>query len=253
MANALANVTALRPAKPVLPGYLAAILDREAAPDIGWQAPSEAWVAQREPALRTALDALKAALAPADEGFVREKLAVLGAYKGAPAGVAAEWKLRGHEYVRLLGHNPPDIWEDALDEWTLGSRWFPDTSDLNAIMHPRLMERRLRVERLEAMLRQMTKRQPAACAVWREKESAIKDAIGDDAFDVYLGTATPHEDDGTCLVLAVPNKQIGLSIRQKFGPILERLLQREVKVIVASWAGHAASARQAGQDTGARA
>ncbi len=237
MANALANVTALRPAKPVLPGYLAAILDREAAPDIGWQAPSEAWVAQREPALRTALDALKAALAPADEGFVREKLAVLGAYKGAPAGVAAEWKLRGHEYVRLLGHNPPDIWEDALDEWTLGSRWFPDTSDLNAIMHPRLMERRLRVERLEAMLKPKH-----AFTVWSEKEQAIKEAIGRDLFDVYLGEATPHSDDGTVLVLAVPNKQFGLQIRARFGPVLERVLAREVKFIVSSWSRHEASA-----------
>ena len=245
MANALANVTALRPAKPVLPGYLAAILDREAAPDIGWQAPSEAWVAQREPALRTALDALKAALAPADEGFVREKLAVLGAYKGAPAGVAAEWKLRGHEYVRLLGHHPADFWEDALDEWTLGSRWFPDTSDLNEIMHPRLMERRLRVERLEAMLKPKH-----ACTVWRQQEEAIKEAIGRDLFDAYMSYATPDSDDGKTLILAVPNQQYGLAIRARYGAVLERILDREVKFIKRSWAGAAARERQGRKHSG---
>ncbi len=248
MANALANVTALRLAKYVLPGYLAAILDREAAPDIGWQAPSEAWVAQHEPALRTALDALKAALAPADEGFVREKLAVLGAYKGAPAGVAAEWKLRGHEYVRLLGHHPNDIWEDALDEWTLGSRWFPDTSDLNAIMHPRLMERRLRVERLEAMLKPKH-----AFTVWRQQEEAIKEAIGRDSFDAYMSYATPDSDDGKTLILAVPNQQYGLAIRTRYGAVLERILDREVKFIKRSWAGAAPREREGRKHSGVAA
>ena len=248
MANDLATVTALRPAKPRLPPYLAAILDREPAPDLGWQVPADTWIDRHEPALRTALAALRAALTPAGEGFIREKLAVLATYKGSRAGVPAEWELRRIEYVRLLGHYPADIWQDALDEHTLGSRWFPDVSELNDLMHPKLAERCRQVERLEAMLRQ----KPAS-TVWSEKEQAIKEAIGGDSFDVYLADATPHSDDGTILVLAVPNKQIGLQIRDRFGPVLESVLAREVKFIVASWARDAASARQAGQDSGATA
>ncbi len=115
-------------------------------------------------------------------------------------------------------------------------------------MHPKLAERCRQVERLEAMLRQ----KPAS-TVWSEKEQAIKEAIGGDSFDVYLADATPHSDDGTILVLAVPNKQIGLQIRDRFGPVLESVLAREVKFIVASWARDAASARQAGHDSGATA
>ena len=215
---------------------MAAILDREPAPDVGWQVPADTWIERHEQTLRKALADLQAALTPADEGFIREKLAVLATYKGSRAGVPAEWELRRREYVRLLDHYPADIWQDALDEWALGSRWFPDLSELNELMNPKLIERRIRVERLVAMLRQMAEPEPA-CTVWREKEQAIKNAIGGDCFDVYLAEATPHADDGTTLVLAVPNKQFGLEIRARFGPVLERILTREVKFIVTSWAG----------------
>jgi hypothetical protein len=215
---------------------------------VGWQVPADTWIDRHEPALRTALAALRAALTPAGEGFIREKLAVLATYKGSRAGVPAEWELRRIEYVRLLGHYPADIWQDALDEYTLDSRWFPDLSELNDLMHPKLAERRCRVERIEAML----KREPV-CTVWRDKEQMIKETIGGDAFDVYLALATPHADDGTTLILAVPNKQIGLTIREKFGPVLERLLQRKMKFILASWARRAADARQAGRDSRATA
>ncbi len=77
MGNALASVTALRPAKPQLPAFLAAILDREPAPDVGWQVPADTWIERHEQALLEALAALRAALTPADEGLIREKLAVI--------------------------------------------------------------------------------------------------------------------------------------------------------------------------------
>lgn len=240
MANDVAAVTALRPAKPQLPAYLAAILDREPAPDVGWQAPADGWIERNEQALRKALADLKAGLRPADEAFIREKLAVLATYKGSRAGVPAEWKLRGREYVRLLGHYPADILEDALDEWALGSPWFPDLSELNDLMHPKLMERRRRVERIEAMLNAMIRpkieHQPAACEIWHEKLQALKDEIGDTEFSAWISMATPHSDDGKTVILAVPNKWIGLTIRNKFGPVMERVLERDVKFILTDYA-----------------
>ena len=251
MANDVAAVTTLRPAKPRLPAALAAILDREPAPDVGWQAPSDQWIKRHEQALRTAFADLQAALRPADETFIREKLAVLATYKGSRAGVPAEWELRRREYVRLLGHYPADIWEGALDEWMLGSRWFPDLSELNELMHPKLIERRRYVELIEAMLKALTPKiehKPAACKVWREKEQAIKDEIGDREFSAWISVATPHSDNGKTLILAVPSKSIGLTIRNKFGPMLERILGREVKFILACWAGPAARERQARED-----
>ncbi|MCH7707040.1 MAG: ERAP1-like C-terminal domain-containing protein [Myxococcales bacterium] len=118
-------------------------MDREPAPDVGWQVPADTWIERHEQTLRKALADLQAALTPADEGFIREKLAVLATYKGSRAGVPAEWELRRREYVRLLDHYPADIWQDALDEWALGSRWFPDLSELNELMNPKLIERSL--------------------------------------------------------------------------------------------------------------
>ena len=114
-------------------------------------------------------------------------------------------------------------------------------SELNELMHPQLVERRCRLERLEAMLKSTP-----PCTVWSEKEQAIKAAIGTDIFDCYLAGATPHTDDGKILILAVPNKQAGLQIRARFGPTLERILDREVKFILTSWARAATSDRQAG-------
>ncbi len=60
-----------------------------------------------------------------------------------------------------------------------------------------------------------------------------------------VSMATPHSDDGKTLILAVPNKWIGLTIRNKFGPVMERVLERDVKFILTSWAGAAARDRQA--------
>ena len=243
MGNDVVIPTASRPVRPELRASLVLILDKEAAPDVGWQPPDDAWIARHKEMLEEALAEIQAALQPASESFIREKLATLGTYKGSQAGVVGEWKLRAREYIRLLGHYPPDIWETAVDQCALGSRWFPDLSELNELMHAQLVERRCRVERLEAML----KPKPAG-TVWRHKEQAIKAAIGADTFDVYLTAATPHSDDGNTLILLVPNKQAGMEIRSKFGPTLERILNRKVMFLLSSWARAAARDRQAGAD-----
>ena len=237
------------PAKPLLPGYLIAILDDE-HPDVGWRTPGEDQIKRHGVAMREALATLRRALAPAPERFIREKLATLATYKGSRAGVAAEWKLRAAEYLRLLGHFPADIWQDALDEWTLGNRFFPDLSELNDLMRPRLQERRRYVERLEVMLTTEIEHRPLVCEVWRAHEAELRVEIGERPYLAWLSQATPHSDDGASLVLAVPSRYIGLTIREKFGSILERCLNREVRFIVANYAGPAARDREDRADDG---
>ena len=237
------------PVKPQLPGYLIEILDDE-HPDIGWRSPGEDRIKRHGHAMRAALAALQRALAPAPERFIREKLAALATYKGSRAGVPAEWKLRTAEYLRLLGHYPADIWQDALDEWTLGNRFFPDLSEINELMLPRLQERRRYVERLKAMLTPKVEHRPTVCEVWRAHEAELRVEIGERPYLAWLSQATPHSDDGASLVLAVPSRYIGLTIREKFGSILERCLNREVRFIVANYAGPAARDREDRADDG---
>lgn len=174
----------------------------------------------------------------------------MASYKGSRAGVAAEWKIRGSEYVRLIGHYPADIWQEALDEWTLGSKWFPDISEINDLMHPRLQERRRYAERLEAMLTVKIEHKPRACEGWLEGEAALRQEIGGQDFKAWISQITPHSDDGETLILAVPAELMAMMIREKFGSILERAMGREVQLVVTAYAGPAARARQAGQDSG---
>jgi hypothetical protein len=230
-----------------LPGSLVTVLDG-AHPDIGWRQPDEDWIAKHRDALQEALATLKRALAPAPEDFIRERLAVLATYKGSRAGHPAEWKLRAAEYLRLLAHYPADIWQVACDEWALGNRYFPDLSELNELMLPRLQERRRHVERLEAMLIVKVEHKQLVCEVWRAHEAELKAEIGERMYQAWLSQATPHGDDGATLVLVVPTQWIATYIRDKFGPILERHLAREVRFIVRPWAGPAARDRRAREE-----
>ena len=224
------------PAKPLLPASLVEVLDREAHPDTGWRIPDEDWIESHRGALRKALVALQHALAPAPEAFIRDRLATLATYKGSRAGVPAEWKIRAAEYLRLLGHYPPDIWQDALDQWTLANRFFPDLSELNELMLPMLQNRRRHIERIEALLITKIADRPApaappAVAVWREH----LEQLGGLAIWPLLERAIPDDDDGTTLRLAVERPAIGFAILAYAAPAAEAVLGRRITCIVRNW------------------
>ena len=97
-----------------------------------------------------------------------------------------------------------------------------------------------------------------ACTVWAQMEKAIKEAIGRDSFDAYMSAATQNSDDGKTIILEVPNAPYGLMIRARYGPVLERILRREVKFLKRSRAGaaerdRARQAEDAGRDRRATA
>ncbi len=73
---------------------------------------------------------------------------------------------------------------------------------------------------------------------------ALKAELSKAAWDVWLIKATPHSDDGETLVLAVPSRLIGMIIRNKFGAVLERILDRRVMFVIRPWAGAAARERE---------
>ena len=50
-------------------------------------------------------------------------------------------------------------------------------------------------------------------------------------------------DDGCVLIVAVPTPLIDLTNREKFGPTLERILDREVKFVLTNYTGPAAAQR----------
>lgn len=128
--------------------------------DNDWSPPPALWCERNRPAVREWLAEFLVAYQPAPEDFVRELLAGLAMRKAAKAGAAGEWKWRAREYVRLLGHYPADIWQRAVDVWSLSSPFFPDDSDLYALMRPLLAERKRDIERLEALLRPRLKERP---------------------------------------------------------------------------------------------
>lgn len=138
--------------KPQLPASLVSILEKETAPDIPWSPPPAVWIDRNREALQTALRALQAAMRPAPPKFIRRILAILAETKIARDGTKAEWAVRSEEYMRLLGSYPADIWQDAADQHSLESKWFPDVSELNAIMSPKMLVRRRQARKLEAML-----------------------------------------------------------------------------------------------------
>ena len=146
-------------ASPQLPPYLESILSdghhgpRGAGdPYSVWTPPSPEWIDCHRSELERALDALRANLAPAPAGVVCELLARLAVLKGSPERGQTEWKLIANEYLRLLGHYPEDIWLSACDEIALSKKFFPDISETNALMAPKLRQRRQQIARLEQTL-----------------------------------------------------------------------------------------------------
>lgn len=117
-----------------------------------WSPPSRPWCTEHKRAIKEALGSLEVCCAAAPEPFVRELLARCAEVKHSREGSPAEWSVRIAEYLRLLGHYPADIWQAAVDGHMLASRFFPDISELETRMAPAMTDRRLGIDRLEAML-----------------------------------------------------------------------------------------------------
>ncbi len=149
---------------------------------------------------------------------------------------------------------PLDAVLDSCRAWARSEKFFPTWAELRVLCEERVLFRRalaraLRsyielVEQRETAAKALPPKEPQASTVWRAHQAKIKAEIGERSWNAWLSQATPHSDNGTTLILAVPTQTIGLTIRQKFGPVLERLLQRQIKFILTSYAGPAARERQ---------
>ena len=163
---------------------------------------------------------------------------------------AEDLKLQVALLVEEFSAYPVDAARDACRGWLQTGKFFPSWAELRerceeAVLFRRALARELRriLDRLDQEA-EAAPSAPQACAVWQDKLPALKAELGEAAWKVWLSQATPYSDDSKTLVLAVATKLIGLSIRKKFGPVLERILGREVKFVIRPWAGAAARERE---------
>ena len=160
-----------------------------------------------------------------------------------------------------LTEYPIDIAREACNASARGQKFFPAWAELRALCEDGVFFRRALVralrayieltERRDAKTKALPPKDPPVCAVWRDNAPALTAELGKAAWDVWLSQATPHSDDGKTLVLAVPSRLIGFIIREKFGPVLERVLDRRVMFVVKPWASAAARERRSREGTAA--
>jgi hypothetical protein len=115
--------------------------------------PEWRWIQANRHDVVDAVASLRVHLEPAPQPFIRQLLARLFVVCKAPSGASSdEARIRTAEMLRLLGHYPADIWQEAADDWMRSSGWYPTVADLEAIMRPLLGERTRMLSRGEDIL-----------------------------------------------------------------------------------------------------
>ena len=140
-----------------MPESLRRLTDDNEYADAGWIEPTPSQCRALAARASSALVLLEESFQPADDVTMSRCLASI-ALTCAPRAGGAEtestWRARAHEYKRLLGEFPADIWQKACDAWstTEGKVFYPTTAELHALMQRFAEERRRRIRRLKRML-----------------------------------------------------------------------------------------------------
>lgn len=148
------NPAIVEPERPRVPALIAqAIADPyrldDGSPSAAWETPAKLPEAG---AMEAALASLRAGMRPATPAWIAACLTRIAGLTNHRDASRTEWKARTEEYVRLLGHVPPDIWWRCADQAILASKFFPTIAELNKLMTPELERRGTAIWRLQTLL-----------------------------------------------------------------------------------------------------